>query len=126
MADVWDDSVAPGGYVCDRCGMPTESEPCATHGALPGHQHYPGDGGCSGTDCRKRWEAVTTHTRSQTDAGPDYCAECSEAIQEWVAWPCPRMSTTPGLPTPAEPFDTVAECLDIAAEGAARARGEGA
>lgn len=29
--DVWDDSVAPGGYVCAECGMPTESEPCAEH-----------------------------------------------------------------------------------------------
>ena len=29
--DVWDDSVAPGGYVCSACGMPTESEPCAEH-----------------------------------------------------------------------------------------------
>jgi hypothetical protein len=31
MSDVWDDSVAPGGYVCSECGMPTESESCALH-----------------------------------------------------------------------------------------------
>ncbi|WP_068924967.1 hypothetical protein [Planobispora rosea] len=29
--EVWDDSCAPGGYVCDRCGMPVESEPCPEH-----------------------------------------------------------------------------------------------
>jgi hypothetical protein len=29
--DVWDGSVAPGGYVCATCGTPTESEPCAEH-----------------------------------------------------------------------------------------------
>lgn len=26
--EVWDGSVAPGGYVCSECGMPCESEPC--------------------------------------------------------------------------------------------------
>jgi hypothetical protein len=26
--EVWDDSAAPGGYVCSVCGMPSESEPC--------------------------------------------------------------------------------------------------
>lgn len=30
-ADVWDASVAPGGYVCGACEMPTESEPCSQH-----------------------------------------------------------------------------------------------
>lgn len=30
------------------------------------------------------------HTRTQTDAGPDYCAECSAAAHEWVKWgECP-------------------------------------
>lgn len=31
-----------------------------------------------------------THTRTSTPFGPDYCAECSEAISEWVRWPCER------------------------------------
>jgi hypothetical protein len=30
--EVWDACVAPGGYVCGACGMPTESEPCREHG----------------------------------------------------------------------------------------------
>lgn len=30
-AEVWDDSVAPGGYVCSVCRQPVESEPCAEH-----------------------------------------------------------------------------------------------
>ena len=30
-ADVWDSTVAPGGYVCAGCGVPTESEPCEKH-----------------------------------------------------------------------------------------------
>ncbi len=34
--EVWDASVAPGGYVCSECGMPTESEPCAEHGPHAG------------------------------------------------------------------------------------------
>lgn len=29
------------------------------------------------------------HTRTSTVHGPDYCAECSHRVQEWVAWPCP-------------------------------------
>ena len=29
-----------------------------------------------------------THTRTQTDCGPDFCDECSTAAQEWVRWPC--------------------------------------
>lgn len=31
----------------------------------------------------------TTHTRTSTTEGPDYCAECSERSREWVQWPCP-------------------------------------
>ena len=31
VVSVWDDSVAPGGYVCSECGAPTESEPCGEH-----------------------------------------------------------------------------------------------
>lgn len=33
-----------------------------------------------------------THTRTSTSAGPDYCAECSAAINDWVPWPCPAAS----------------------------------
>lgn len=29
-----------------------------------------------------------SHTRASTDCGPDYCHECSEALQSWVRWPC--------------------------------------
>ena len=28
---VWDDSVAPGGFVCGVCRLPVESEPCRKH-----------------------------------------------------------------------------------------------
>ncbi len=31
VADVWDDGLPPGGYVCAACGQPTESEPCEEH-----------------------------------------------------------------------------------------------
>ena len=37
-----------------------------------------------------------SHTRTQTHHGPDFCKECSEAIQEWVPWPCPTRLTPPG------------------------------
>jgi hypothetical protein len=30
----------------------------------------------------------TGHTRTSTPEGPDYCAECSAAINDWVPWPC--------------------------------------
>lgn len=29
---VWDSSVPPGGFVCNICRFPVESEPCADHG----------------------------------------------------------------------------------------------
>lgn len=54
--------------------------------AIPGHQDW-------GKPCTHiaAWNAVTTHTRtSAPENGPDFCAECSDAIQEWVPWPCAR------------------------------------
>lgn len=33
-AEVWDDSVPPGGRVCSVCRTPVESEPCELHGAV--------------------------------------------------------------------------------------------
>jgi hypothetical protein len=31
----------------------------------------------------------STHTRTSTGGhGPDFCAECSGAANEWVQWPC--------------------------------------
>jgi hypothetical protein len=52
---------------------------------LPAHQDY--DGVCPHVGA---YFSVISHTRGSTQGGPDYCVECSEAIQEWVAWPCPR------------------------------------
>ena len=31
---VWTDDLPPGGWVCGKCGQPTESEPCAEHQPL--------------------------------------------------------------------------------------------
>jgi len=45
--EVWDDSAAPGGYVCSRCGWSTESEPCehlATRTTPPGSTGETGAG----------------------------------------------------------------------------------
>lgn len=53
--------------------------------ALPDHADW--DGPCGH---RKAWDAVTTHTRTVNGIGPDHCAECSDAIREWVEWPCRR------------------------------------
>lgn len=44
LGERWDDSVAPGGWVCATCGMPVESEPCAEHTAT---RDLPPEGGCS-------------------------------------------------------------------------------
>jgi hypothetical protein len=30
----------------------------------------------------------SSHTRAQTDCGPDFCEECSSAAGDWVQWPC--------------------------------------
>jgi hypothetical protein len=36
----------------------------------------------------RRLDAVTVHTRESTPIGPDFCRDCSEAISDWVTWPC--------------------------------------
>ena len=28
----WDSTIPPGGFVCNLCGTPVESEPCPDHG----------------------------------------------------------------------------------------------
>lgn len=35
-----------------------------------------------------RLAMVTTHVRESTPLGPDYCGPCSQAIGDWVPWPC--------------------------------------
>lgn len=32
LRETWDNTVAPGGYVCTVCRVPVESEPCPQHG----------------------------------------------------------------------------------------------
>lgn len=41
-------------------------------------------------DRRNRWQMgiAVTHTESRTQAGPNYCQECSDAAGNWVRWPC--------------------------------------
>lgn len=34
-----------------------------------------------------------THTETTTDAGPNYCHECSEAHGDWVRWPCGKVDS---------------------------------
>jgi hypothetical protein len=47
--------------------------------------------------------ATAGHIRASTDAGPDYCKTCSEAVQEWVTWPCPVVAALERTnPNPAE------------------------
>lgn len=46
--------------------------------------------GESVTESRESSVAEGSHTRTQTDSGPDFCRECSEAIHDWVEWPCPE------------------------------------
>lgn len=31
---------------------------------------------------------MSTHTRTATELGPDYCWECSADARDWVMWPC--------------------------------------
>jgi hypothetical protein len=49
--------------------------------------------GCS--DCDRKAHMPVAHTRTQTDRGPDFCLECSEAIGEYVTWPCEARSANP-------------------------------
>lgn len=62
---------------------------CCLH-CLTAPAHAVPEGGhvvtCSVPDCTGQHPA--THTRTSTDAGPDYCYECSEDEQAWVVWPC--------------------------------------
>ena len=61
-------------------------------------------------DCEARFDAVTTHTRTPHEQGPDYCNECSTAISEWVTWercetrrtqpPAPQAGASVGAPEP--------------------------
>lgn len=46
------------------------------------------EGGARETDARIRVAITQPHVRAQTEHGPDYCSTCSEAIHDWVAWPC--------------------------------------
>jgi hypothetical protein len=39
-------------------------------------------------DSRIRRAILQPHLRASTEYGPDYCSTCSEAINDWVAWPC--------------------------------------
>ena len=52
------------------------------------------------------------HTRSKTRWGPDYCFECSEAIQDWVKWPCRAVSRKQ---TDAEVTSIIDDCLSTLA-----------
>ena len=52
--------------------------------ACPFVLHGPGDR----CDCKARLAPVTIYTRASAGNGPDYCAECSQAISEYVKWPC--------------------------------------
>ena len=69
VVSVWDDSVAPGGYVCSECGAPTESEPCGEHqperdGECRYHAHTR-DGECvSGYDDRDDMSSTPGHPTS--------------------------------------------------------------
>jgi hypothetical protein len=80
---------------------------------LPDHQDF-GEPCIHVTD----WLAVTTHTRTPSQpSGPDYCLECSEAVREWVSWPCER-STHPD-PVMGDHDDTEALAEDYTACGMA-------
>ena len=67
--DVWNDSVAPGGYVCSECGMPTESEPCSKHqsgrdGECRYHAHTIAGECVSGYDDRDDMSSTPGHPTS--------------------------------------------------------------
>lgn len=53
--------------------------------------------------CDELLAKVVSHTRTSTDAGPDFCLECSQAISEWVAWPCDGSKRASGELGPATP-----------------------
>lgn len=43
---------------------------------------------CGGDDAATADTAEPKHTRLDGPHGPPYCLECSEAVQEYVEWPC--------------------------------------
>ena len=40
---------------------------------------------------------AVTHTEHDPKVGPLICKECSQAIQDWVRWPCQHVILTLGL-----------------------------
>ena len=56
-----------------------------------GHDHDAVGNTTGWFDSRDVWHDghAVTHTESTTDAGPNYCRECSEDRGYWVRWPCP-------------------------------------
>lgn len=52
-------------------------------------------------------DQIVGHTRTQTEAGPDFCAECSDEINDWVVWPC-----DPVLAMDPDPIDAI-EIVDL-------------
>jgi hypothetical protein len=59
-----------------------------------GHDHDAVGNTTGWFDSRDVWHDghAVTHTESTTDAGPNYCRECSEARGHWVRWPCSATS----------------------------------
>lgn len=43
------------------------------------------------------------HTRTSTEAGPDFCKECSDKAGDWVPWPCSETPSPAPDASPSEP-----------------------
>jgi hypothetical protein len=90
----WSDHLPDQEFTCTRCGALDEE---GVRGEVERLTRECLDREATETDarerlrrCEERLAAVEAlHVRTPTDAGPDYCPECSEAAQEWVRWPCP-------------------------------------
>lgn len=93
-----------GPWRCDQCGhrrwvgwaagpgMPLRAQcvPCGHVQALPDSEPAP-DADREAGAYRASWRdapGVEDHTRTSTPYGPDYCSTCSEAMGDWVQWPC--------------------------------------
>lgn len=68
-----------GCYICDPFNPNADREGCAECDRQAAEYHL---------ERARRLQAVVTHRRESTDIGPDFCRDCSEAISDWVQWPC--------------------------------------
>lgn len=88
--EIWDDSLAPGGWVCAICRNPVESEPCPDHypeiGDKRTHQwkrlFHPEDGTLCGQSATHHLFPKFRMVNMSANPGDVTCGDCSYLMQK--------------------------------------------